>query len=322
MLRRFLAAVPALLFVLATVPSARAATTVVNVSRRGTSQSEAAVAASPLDANDVVIASNVQRGYGISLGVSHDGGLTWKRSIIARRRPVRTGLLRPDDLVGCVRQPLPRVVGVHERSLSQDRAGVAEHRCRRHVVATGRDRPAPARARGANIPAAARWHQRARRRGRAWRLHRPAHHRHGAPRAVGRLEPGRADAGRGRSHPGAGRRRRLQAGAGHPGHAQLHVRGHRGRPGWCGGQRLSEGSAPCVAGDLGPAVHDRCRRPQARRFGPGRVAAHTNVSLFEPIKPQRSRTVDAEAGLAWILTGPDRGRLVLLLHRREARSER
>ena len=52
------------------------------MSRRTTSQSEAAVAASPLDPDDVVISSNVQRGYGISLGVSHDGGLTWSRSTL------------------------------------------------------------------------------------------------------------------------------------------------------------------------------------------------------------------------------------------------
>jgi len=48
------------------------------------------------------------------------------------------------------------------------------------------------------------------------------------------------------------------------------------------------------------------------RFGRSRVAARTNVSLFEPIRPQRSRTIDAEAALVWLLQGPDRGRLVLL----------
>ena len=82
MCRRPLAAVAAFLFVLAAAPAAHAATTVVNVTKRGTSQSEAAVAASPLDANDVVVAANVQRCYGITVGVSHDGGLTWARSII------------------------------------------------------------------------------------------------------------------------------------------------------------------------------------------------------------------------------------------------
>ena len=82
MSRRILAAVPALLLVLAAAPAVRAATTVVNVSRRTTSQSEAAVAASPLDASDVVVVSNVQRAQGIRVGVSHDGGSTWERSIV------------------------------------------------------------------------------------------------------------------------------------------------------------------------------------------------------------------------------------------------
>src|SRR6188472_2920105 len=82
MSRRLLAAVPALLLVLATAPAAHAASTVVNVSRRTTNQSEAAVAASPLDPNDVVIASNVEHGYGIFVAVSHDGGATWSRDVI------------------------------------------------------------------------------------------------------------------------------------------------------------------------------------------------------------------------------------------------
>jgi hypothetical protein len=42
------------------------------------------------------------------------------------------------------------------------------------------------------------------------------------------------------------------------------------------------------------------------------VVARTDVSLFEPIRAQRVRTVDAEVGLAWIRTGPDRGRLVTM----------
>jgi len=55
---------------------------VVNVSQRMTNQSEAAVAASPLDPNDVAIASNVQHGYGIFVAVSHDAGATWSRDVI------------------------------------------------------------------------------------------------------------------------------------------------------------------------------------------------------------------------------------------------
>jgi hypothetical protein len=49
-----------------------------------------------------------------------------------------------------------------------------------------------------------------------------------------------------------------------------------------------------------------------RPFRPATVVARTDVSLFEPIRPQRVRTIDAEAGLAWIRTGALRGRLVLM----------
>jgi hypothetical protein len=53
------------------------------------------------------------------------------------------------------------------------------------------------------------------------------------------------------------------------------------------------------------------------RFSRPQAIAETNVSLFEPIKPQRVRTVDAESGLAWIRTGADRGRLVLMFNDEE-----
>ena len=62
MSRRILAAVPAFCSCWRRRRRCTPRSTVVNVSRRTTSQSEAAVAASPLDPDDVVIASNVQRG--------------------------------------------------------------------------------------------------------------------------------------------------------------------------------------------------------------------------------------------------------------------
>src|SRR3954453_23778067 len=63
-------------------PAARAAPTVVDVSRRTTNQSEAAVAASPLHPNDVAIASNLQHGFGVLVSVSHDGGATWAHEVL------------------------------------------------------------------------------------------------------------------------------------------------------------------------------------------------------------------------------------------------
>src|SRR4051794_33452704 len=75
----------ALAFGLVVVTSwdARAATpTVRNVSRRHVSQAESAVAVNPADARDVVVASNTEFGYGIFVGVSHDGGQTWSRRVL------------------------------------------------------------------------------------------------------------------------------------------------------------------------------------------------------------------------------------------------
>jgi hypothetical protein len=49
-------------------------------------------------------------------------------------------------------------------------------------------------------------------------------------------------------------------------------------------------------------------------FTPAKVIGTTNVQQFDPITPQRSRTVDAETGLAWdtLATSPHFGRLYLL----------
>lgn len=49
-------------------------------------------------------------------------------------------------------------------------------------------------------------------------------------------------------------------------------------------------------------------------FTPATVIGTTNVQQFDPIPPQRSRTVDAETGLAWdtLATSPHFGRLYLL----------
>jgi len=316
MLRRFLAAVPALLLILAAAPSVRAATTVVNVSKRSTSQSEAAVAASPLDANDVVIASNVQRGYGISLGVSHDGGLTWKRSIIANGD--RFGLACCDPTItwdgsgnlflawlGYTKSPYPALVSV----LVSTDAGDSWSR----LVTI--DPPKP--------------HRRAR--------------TGAAPLQVRAAANGARDDEQERG--GFIDQPTITTGP----HALWAMWNNDGQMQVVGARVRGLGDiAPfkkvrdvpdaynCTFGDLavgpGGAVAHVCQKDRPRsspvtsvlrftvdadglkpgRFGPGRVAAHTNVALFEPIKPQHSRTVDAEAGLAWIRHGPERGRLVLL----------
>ena len=314
MSRRLLAAVPALLLVLATAPTARAAATVVNVSRRATSQSEAAVASSPLDANDVVIVSNVEGGYGITLGVSHDGGDTWKRSIIGDGD--RFGLACCDPTIswdasgnlflswlGFTKKPYPTVVPI---LLSTDGGDTwirlaeidpPEPRRRtepptlqvRTVEAGGRDEEEE---RGGFIdqptittgPHAlwATWNN------------------DGQMQVVGARVLGLGDVAAFkpvRDIPDTSNCTFGDIAVG-PGGAVAQV---------C--QKDRPGSAP-VTSVLRISIDADGLKPG--RFGPGRVAAHTDVSLFEPIRPQRTRTVDAEAALAWVLQGPDRGRLVLL----------
>lgn len=65
---------------------ARAATVTpnVNVTRLGGNQSEAAIAIDPLDPNNVVELSNRERGAGMILANSVDGGLTWDTRSFAR----------------------------------------------------------------------------------------------------------------------------------------------------------------------------------------------------------------------------------------------
>ena len=316
MTRRLFAVVPAMVLVLSSAPAVRAATTVVNVSQRGTSQSEAAVAASPLNADDVVVASNVQRGYGISLGVSHDGGLTWTRSIIADGD--RFGLACCDPTIswdgegnlflawlGFTSQPYPTVVPI---LISTDAGGSWSRLAQIKP-------PAPLR--------------------RA---------RTGVPSLAVRVA---TDAGRGDEEERGGSIDQPTITTGP--HALWAIWNNNGQMQVVGARIRGLGEVAafkpvrdvpdaynCTFGDIavgpGGAVAHVCQkdRPQSRpttsvvrltvdadglrpgRFGPGRVAAHTDVSLFEPIRPQRSRTVDAEVGLAWLLQGPDRGRLVLL----------
>jgi hypothetical protein len=66
---------------------ARAATVSpnVNITRRGGNQSEPAIAIDPADPNHVVELSNRDFGAGLVLGVSRDGGASWSVSDFARR---------------------------------------------------------------------------------------------------------------------------------------------------------------------------------------------------------------------------------------------
>ncbi|MEP6759277.1 MAG: sialidase family protein [Actinomycetota bacterium] len=315
MLRRCLAALPALFLILGAAPAARATTTVLNVTKRGTSQSEAAVAASPLDANNVVIVSNVQRGYGITVGVSHDGGMTWARSIVGDDDRFGIACCDPsiswDDQgnlflawLGFTTKSFPTVVPI----LMSTDAGDSWAR----LVQIKPPKPR----RGASSAAV------------------PLVRSAGADARDEEEERGGfIDQPTITTGPHA-----LWANWNNDG--QMQAVGARvlglGEVAAFKPVRDIPDSRNCTFGDIvvgpGGAVANVCQKDRPHespttsvlrftvdadglkpgRFGRGRVAAHTDVSLFEPIRPQRSRTVDAEAGLAWILHGPDRGRLVLL----------
>ena len=317
MFRRTAALLPLVALLATAVPATAApAPTVVNVSHRATSQSEAAVAASPLDPNDVVIASNVQHGYGIFVSVSHDGGATWSDHVIGDADAFGRACCDPTiawdpsgnvflSWIGYGKLTYPTVLPI---LLSTD-AGDS-------WTLLARIKP----------PAAAAPTPRA------------------AARAVLASDGGPRDDEEDRG-PGFLDQPTITTGArslwaiwNNDGQMQAvgaHVDG-LGAVEPFKKVRDVPGGHNCTFGDVavgpGGAVAQVCQKDQDRfhpvrsifRFTvdadgvrPGRfrdedVVARTDVSLFEPIRPQRVRTVDAEVGLAWIRNGPYRGRLVMM----------
>jgi hypothetical protein len=286
---------------------ARAATTLVDVSRRLGSQAEASVAVSPTNPNDVVIASNLDTGTGIFVARSHDGGQTWQRTVVADRDAFGSACCDPTTT-------WEKHGNVFLGFIAYDRGSIAP------TLFT------------------ILWSQDA---GDTWTLFDRIEPGGGEPiRTVAARGEDEEERGGGVDQP------TITAGPGglwaiwfHMGH--LEVAGARvgglgqGRP--FRAARDVPHTAGCTFGDLaiGPAgqVAQVCQRNVAgtkpRRsvlrlnidrdgFGPkgftaGTVVAHTNVSLFEPIRPQRFRTVDAEAGLAWDTSpGLFHGRLTLM----------
>jgi hypothetical protein len=309
-MRRLPAAVAIVSVLALAVPSARAAAGVVNVSRRPGNQAEGAIAIDPTDPQDVVIASNLDRGYGIFVARSHDGGATWRRIVLGdgdrfgraccdptvawdRRGNVFVGWLgyEPGELA-------PTVLTVVWSQDGGDRWSIFDEA---HALPGGRSLGLPA------VRAA-----------------------QGEEERGGALDQPTLAVG-----PNG-----LWAIWFHAG--RLEVAGARVRgPGDANAfqtPRIVPHTRDCTFGDLavGPRgqVAQVCQRnvrgSSPRRsvlrvnidrdgFGPksfthGEVVAHTRVSLFEAIRAQRSRTVDAEAGLAWdtARTSAHRGRLYLL----------
>jgi hypothetical protein len=317
MIRRTAALLPLVALLATAVPATAASVpTVVNVSHRVSSQSEAAVAASPLDPNDVVIASNVQHEYGIFVAVSHDGGATWSLHVIGDADAFGRACCDPTiawarsgnlflSWIGFGKLSYPTVMPV---LLSTDAGDT-------WTLLTRIKPPAPApsaRALAARSILAS----------------------EGGPRdEEGDRGPGFLDQPTITTGP-----RSVWALWNNDG--QMQAVGARVE-----GLGVVEpfkkvrdvpGGHNCTFGDVavgpGGAVAQVCQKDQyrfqpvrsilrftvdpdgirPRRFRDDDVVAKTDVSLFEPIRPQRVRTVDAEAGLAWIRNGPYRGRLVMM----------
>ena len=302
----------------AVAPPAHAAAVVVNVSRRPTSQSEAAVAANPLDANDVVIASNKERGYGIFLAVSHDAGQTWSRDVVANDDGFGRACCDPTitwdehgnlflGWLGYGKRRYPTLVTI----IRSTDAGDSWSRFARIKP------PEPARAmRTVTSPTI-----------------RAAD---GGPRGdEDERGPGFIDQPTLASGPHS-----LWAIWNNDG--QMQATGARvgglGDIGPFKPVRDVPKGFNCTFGDIaigpGGAVAHVCQKDRDRDhpvdsvfrftvdadglrpggFGDTSVVATTNVSLFEPIRPQRVRTVDAEVALAWLRSGPDRGRIVMMFN--------
>jgi hypothetical protein len=318
MLRRLALTLPALAMVLTLAPAARAAVAVVNVSRRATSQSEAAVAVSPFDSNDVVIASNIQHGYGIFVAVSHDEGATWSRDVLGNDdefgRACCDATMSWDaqgnlflSWLGYGKLRYPTVVPI---VLSTDGGGSWSLFDR---IKPPDPQVPPRAATGLTVRAS-----------------------DGGPRGE--------EEGHG---PGFIDQPTLASGP----HALWAIWNNEGQMQATGARVRTLGDVDsfkpvrdipdaynCTFGDIavgpGGAVAHVCQKDRDRntpvdsvfrftidadglrpgRFSPARVIATTNVSLFEPIRPQRVRTVDAEVALAWLRAGPDRGRIVMMFN--------
>jgi hypothetical protein len=318
MTRRLIALVTLAVAMSTAPPTMAAPIVVVNVSHRLTSQSEAAVGASPLDADDVVVSSNIQHGYGILLAVSHDAGATWSRDVMGN-----------DDTFGraCC-----------DSAITWDEQGnlflswLAYGKLRYPTVVTV----------ALSTDAGDNWTL-------FERLRPPSPD---VPTRTTTSPTVRASDGGPRDEeedrgPGFIDQPTITSGP----HSLWAIWNNEGQMQAAGARVHGLGDiAPfkpvhdvpnaynCTFGDVavgpGGAVAHVCQKDRDRHhpvdsvfrfsvdadglrpggFSISAVVAETNVSLFEPIRPQRVRTVDAEVALAWLRTGADRGRLVMMFN--------
>jgi hypothetical protein len=311
---RWIVPICSLLLLAALVPVAHAVdiSAPVNVSSRRSSQAEAAIAVNPLNPQDVVVASNVEYGFGILVAVSHDGGVTWSRTVLGDVD--RFGIACCDPTIawdesgtlflawlGLERSFVPTVIPI----LMSTDAGDSWQVYRRLRPADPEHQPQTST----------------------------------AFRTLSR-EDGEGERGGGVDQPTiAVGHRSLWVIWSHAGWLQTagaKIRGLGDLGPLRGGVHDVPRSKNCTFGDLavGPRgeVIQVCQRDvpssdprrsvlrvnldaDGLRVGPfdaGRVVARTNVSLFEPIPAQRSRTIDAEAGFAWDHRLGPGGRLYLI----------
>jgi hypothetical protein len=300
-----------LLVVVAAALPANAATTVVNVSMRTTNQAEAAVAVSPVNPSDVVIATNRESGYGILVAVSHDAGATWSRTTLGNDDAFGRACCDPTitwdafgnlflSWLGFTRYSYPTMLPI---LLSTDGGD--------SWTTLAKINPPQARTRGLTT----------------------AYRRYGREEADAR-GPGFVDQPTIATGPHA-----LWATWSVDDHvvqaAGARVRGFGDVADFRPIQDVQKGHQ-CRFGDIAIGPHGAvalvCQRDITSKdpvrselrvsidadglkpggFASPTVPVTTKVSTFEPIPAQRKRTIDAEAGLAWIMIGALRGRLVLL----------
>ena len=286
---------------------AHAATSVVNVSRRHASQSEAAVAVDPSNAQNVVIASNRESGFGLFVAVSHDGGATWARRVVGNDDGFGRACCDPSiawdghgnlflSWLGYATRSYPTVVTIVRSTDAGDTwAPLARI-----------NPPDPARSR---TPLQVRAEEESRGRG---VVDQPTitTGRH-ALWATWSVDDTYVEA--------AGARITSSGTVRAFGAIERMARSRRCRFGDIAVGPLGDVALVCERDiERTTPTHAELRIAfDADGLGPGgfggtTVVATTKVSTFEPIAPQRRRTVDAEAGLGWIATGANGGRLVLL----------
>ena len=319
------AALVALQVVGATPAGAATASPNVNITRLGGNQSESAIAIDPTDPNHVVELSNKERGSGMTLGVSDDGGATWTVSAFAHNDAFGKACCDPTlswdsfgnlfmawlDLndAGAIPVAISTDGGAHFSMFKVLRPDPPERR---------EERPSSASL---------------------------------------RRDDGEEDEG---EKPGGSEKEREPSPKGSSvdqptivtGPGSVWVTWNNNGLMQAQGARVSglglvakfhkrqdiDGTLNCSFGDIavGPTgqVAEVCTKDQRGTdprvasirtavdpdglgplgFSKARVIGATNVQQFDPIKPQKSRTVDAETGFAWdvLATSPHFGRLYLV----------